>query len=75
LADRGIDLEYTENVINLVAKEGYDPVYGARPLKRFIQKRLQDTLAMSILKGEIKDGEKIVVDIDKKGDLTFKSGS
>ncbi|MCX8021728.1 MAG: ATP-dependent chaperone ClpB [Syntrophorhabdaceae bacterium] len=75
VADRGIELDFTEDVINLVAKEGYDPVYGARPLKRFIQKRIQDTLAMSILKGEIKEGERIVVDVDKKGDLTFKRGS
>lgn len=38
----------------MIAKEGYDPIYGARPLKRLIQKKLQDALAMMVLKGEIK---------------------
>ena len=47
-----------------LAKRGYDPVYGARPLKRTIQKELQDPLARAILEGRVKDGDKITVTFD-----------
>jgi len=71
-AERGIELEYSDALMDYVAKEGYDPAYGARPLKRLIQKRLQDSLALMILKGEIKDGDKIYIDIDRKGSIRFE---
>jgi ATP-dependent Clp protease ATP-binding subunit ClpB len=70
--ERGIALTFTDKLKNMIAKEGYDPVYGARPLKRLIQKKLQDALAMMILKGEIKEGDKIKVDVDVKGNAAFK---
>ncbi len=70
LADRGISLELTDSALQLIAKEGYDPAYGARPLKRVIQKRIQDVLATDILSGVFKDGETVVVDADGK-ELTF----
>jgi len=70
--ERGITLTFTDKLKNMIAKEGYDPVYGARPLKRLIQKKLQDALAMMILKGEIKEGDKIKVDADAKGNVAFK---
>ncbi len=73
VADRGIDLSFTEKLRALVAKEGYDPVYGARPLKRLIQRKLQDSLALRILKGEIKEGDKVTVDADAKGNVVFKT--
>ena len=56
-----------------LADEGYDPVLGARPLKRVIQRRLQNVLALKILRGEIKDGERVVVTVGPGGDLIFEA--
>ncbi len=73
LADRKISLELTPAAKELVFTEGYDPNYGARPLKRSIQRLIQDPLALKILDGEILHGDHIVVDLDKKKQqLTFK---
>jgi ATP-dependent Clp protease ATP-binding subunit ClpB len=70
LASRGIKLEISDRARALLAKAGFDPVYGARPLKRTIQKRLADPLAAAILRGDFKEGETVHVDAD--GDeLTF----
>jgi ATP-dependent Clp protease ATP-binding subunit ClpB len=66
LAERKISLELTEAAKELLFEEGYDPVYGARPLKRAIQKLVQDPLAMKILDGEVLHGDHVVVDADKK---------
>lgn len=73
VAERGIELNFTDKLKKMIAKEGYDPVYGARPLKRLIQKKLQDPLAMMILKGSIKEGDKVKIDEDTKGNITFKN--
>jgi len=62
LEENGYQLEVTAAARDLLADEGYDPVYGARPLKRVIQQRLQNTLANEILAGYIPEGSKIVVD-------------
>jgi len=59
LADRRIALSISESAINLIVDKGYDPIYGARPLKRAIQKYLENPLSMEILKGEIPDGSRI----------------
>ena len=59
LADRRITLSISESAINLIVEKGYDPIYGARPLKRAIQKYLENPLSMAILKGDIPDGSKI----------------
>jgi len=73
LADRKISLELTDAAKELLFTEGYDPNFGARPLKRAIQKLVQDPLAMKILDGEVPHGDHVVVDSDKKtGKLTFK---
>src|SRR5246500_4607206 len=73
LADRKISLELTDAAKNLVLNEGYDPAFGARPLKRAIQKLIQDPLALKILDGEVLHGDHVIVDADKKaGKLTFK---
>ena len=53
-----------------LAEKGYDPAYGARPLKRAIQKAVQDPLAELILSGKVKDGEKVAISADKQG-ITF----
>ncbi|MFC1893287.1 ATP-dependent chaperone ClpB [Chloroflexota bacterium] len=62
LADRHIDVELTEEAKELLVKEGYDPAYGARPLKRTIQRLVLDPLAVKVLEGEFKDGNTVVVD-------------
>jgi ATP-dependent Clp protease ATP-binding subunit ClpB len=61
LADRKINLDLDAEAIEWLAQKGYDPVYGARPLKRVIQKELQDPLAEKILGGEILDGSLVKV--------------
>ena len=71
LAERGIGLELTEAAKRLLAEEGYDPVYGARPLKRTIQRELQDPLAMKILQGEFREGDTVRVDV-RDGELVFE---
>jgi ATP-dependent Clp protease ATP-binding subunit ClpB len=73
LAGRKITLELKPAAKELVFTEGYDVQYGARPLKRAIQKLVQDPLAMKILDGQVLHGDHVVVDADKKaGKLTFK---
>ena len=67
LADRKVELELTEAVRQRLAEEGYDPVYGARPLKRLIQRRVQDPLAMKLLAGEFVEGDTVVVDVNPSG--------
>ncbi|HUH49933.1 MAG TPA: AAA family ATPase, partial [Mycoplana sp.] len=61
LADRKITLELDEDATHWLAEKGYDPVYGARPLKRAIQKYLQDPLAEQILSGDVPDGSTVKV--------------
>ena len=71
--DRDIKLEVTDKAKDFLAKVGWDPVYGARPLKRAIQKYLLDELAMEILEGKIKEGDTVIVDYDDQKDkLVFR---
>ena len=72
LADKHLDIELTEAAKAALAKEGFDPTYGARPLKRAIQREIQDKLAMALLEGRFKEGDKIIVDADSEGKLTFE---
>jgi len=72
LAGRKITLELTQKAKELVFSEGYDPVYGARPLKRAIQRLVQDPLAMKILDGEVLHGDTVKVD-GGKGKLSFEA--
>jgi ATP-dependent Clp protease ATP-binding subunit ClpB len=72
LADRKISLELTDAAKDLMFTEGFDPNFGARPLKRVIQKLVQDPLALKILDGEVLHGDHVVVDADKKaGKMVF----
>ncbi len=72
LADRKISLELTDAAKELMFTEGFDPNFGARPLKRAIQKLVQDPLALKILDGEVLHGDHVVVDADKKaGKMVF----
>jgi ATP-dependent Clp protease ATP-binding subunit ClpB len=71
LADKKITLEMSKGALAYLAEKGYDPVFGARPLKRLIQKELVDKLALQLLDGEIKEGQTVKVDA-KGGELTIK---
>jgi ATP-dependent Clp protease ATP-binding subunit ClpB len=71
LKDRKIELELTDEAKELLAIEGFDPVYGARPLKRAIQQRIVQPLAIQLLRGEFHDGDKILADA-RGGDLVFR---
>src|SRR5450759_3050207 len=66
LAERHITLNVTEVAQDFLGDEGFDPVYGARPLKRVIQRRLLDHLAVKLMDGTIHDGDTVLV--DRKGD-------
>ncbi len=66
LADQHIRLILTPEAKQLIASEGYDPIYGARPLKRVIQKQILDALSLEILGGRFKEGDTIKVSVDKK---------
>jgi ATP-dependent Clp protease ATP-binding subunit ClpB len=73
LDDRRIEIEVSDAAKDLLAEKGYDPHYGARPLKRVIQRVLQDPLAMRILEGEFPEGSKVFVDAGPSGDtLEFR---
>jgi ATP-dependent Clp protease ATP-binding subunit ClpB len=73
LAQRGVTLSLTEEARTLLGNLGYDPTYGARPLKRVIQKQLVDKLAMALLQGEYGEGDAVVADaVD--GEIVFKKG-
>ncbi len=63
LKDKRLTLEISEQAKEFLAKEGFDPVYGARPLKRVIQKEIQNVLALKILDGEVKEGDQVYIDV------------
>ncbi len=73
LGDRKITLELTQAGRDSLFQEGYDPSFGARPLKRAIQKLLADPLALKILEGEIQSGDHVIADADVQGGLTFRA--
>jgi ATP-dependent Clp protease ATP-binding subunit ClpB len=68
LKARGLTMELTADARHHLAERGYDPVYGARPLKRTIQRELQDPLAVHILEGRVVEGDHIIVDVNAEGD-------
>ena len=65
LNDKGIKLNVTEAFKERLVEEGYNPSYGARPLRRAVMRLLEDSLAEEVLSGRIKDGDKALVDIDQ----------
>ena len=74
LADRHIEIELTDRAKELLVKQGYDPAYGARPLKRTIQRLVLDPLAVKVLGGEFRDGDTVVVDAHVEGIAFAKKG-
>jgi ATP-dependent Clp protease ATP-binding subunit ClpB len=71
LGRRDLALEVTDRAKDVLAKEGWDPQYGARPLKRAIQRSLEDPLARKVLGGELPPGTRVVVDVGPTGDLVI----
>jgi ATP-dependent Clp protease ATP-binding subunit ClpB len=75
LVDRRIVLDVSDSAKRHLVKVGYDPIYGARPLKRAVQRELETQLGRKILGGEVKDGDRVYVDYDERsGTLTFTTG-
>jgi ATP-dependent Clp protease ATP-binding subunit ClpB len=72
LADRKLTLEVTDQAQHVLAREGWDPVFGARPLKRAIQRLIQDELALKLIEGEFREGDAIRVDANPAGELVFE---
>lgn len=73
LHERRITVTTTDAVADFIAEEGYDPVFGARPLKRVIQDRVLDPLSMELIEGRIVDGDTVTIDV-AKGEVTFAKG-
>lgn len=73
LAERRISLELTPEALQWVGEKGFDPVYGARPLKRFLQKQVETHLAKALIKGEVKDGQKVTFTYRPDDGLTYLS--
>ncbi len=74
LADRKLTLEVTPEAKRLLAEEGYDPAFGARPLKRAIQRLVQNPLAMAVLEGKFSEGDLVVVTLGPGGGIAFERG-
>ncbi|NLX54498.1 MAG: ATP-dependent chaperone ClpB, partial [Planctomycetaceae bacterium] len=68
---QGLTLEVSETARDAIANEGYDPVYGARPLKRVIQQRIQNPLAVELLRGDFREGDTVQID-HRDGQFTFE---
>ncbi|HEY6359941.1 MAG TPA: ATP-dependent chaperone ClpB [Vicinamibacterales bacterium] len=75
LEDRKIHVELTDAAREFLVSEGYDPMYGARPLKRTIQRRVLDPLALRVLEGEFKEGDRIAVDVGENGLIFERAGA
>jgi ATP-dependent Clp protease ATP-binding subunit ClpB len=73
LAERGLGLELSATALAHIARTGYDPDYGARPLKRVIQREVSDQIALALLQGEYADGDVITVDASADGELRFSA--
>ena len=75
LNEKGIKLDVTESFKERLVEEGYNPSYGARPLRRAVMRLLEDSLAEEVLSGRIKDGDKALVDVDENKKVTVNISS
>ena len=73
LAEQHIELELTPAALDKIAEEGYDPEYGARPIRRALQKHVEDRLSEEILKGEVLTGQVVVFDVDADSKFTVST--
>ena len=69
LDERNIKLSITDSAMNFITTRGYDPEYGARPLRRVIEQYIEDNVAEAILTGRVRDGGTVTVDIDQYGQV------
>jgi ATP-dependent Clp protease ATP-binding subunit ClpB len=72
VAERGVHVTLTDDAKQLLGDMGYDPTYGARPLRRVIQKQLTDRLALALLQGELREGDEVTVDA-REGELALET--
>jgi ATP-dependent Clp protease ATP-binding subunit ClpA len=73
MSERGLNVELTPTARDWLSKEGFDPAFGARPLKRALQKHVESPLSMRLLAGEFSEGDTILVDVDEAAnELVFK---
>ncbi len=72
LENRKITLELTDAAKKRLAEDGYDPIFGARPLKRLIQQQISNELSLHLLQGEFREGDRVLVDVDSDGGFTFR---
>ena len=73
LAESGIQLDATDEALNKIGEEGFDPTFGARPLKRVLQRRVLNALSKEILSGSIKKDSIVLMDVDSDGEVTFEN--
>ena len=73
--EKGIHLDVTEKFKDRLVDEGYNPAYGARPLRRAIMRLMEDALAEKMLVGDIKEGDSIIMDVDADNNITVLNGS
>ncbi len=71
IASAGIGVSFDPSLVKMVAKEGFDPVYGARPLRRVIQRKVEDGLSTEMLEGRVKAGDRVTISANEKGELVF----
>lgn len=74
LRDKKMKLELRESAVDYLARQGYDPVYGARPVKRAVQRELETGLAKAMLRGEFEEEDTVLVDAGHDGGLVFSKG-
>jgi ATP-dependent Clp protease ATP-binding subunit ClpC len=72
LSDHGLTVEVTDSARTWLAKQGYDPVFGARPLRRALQKHIESSLSVKILQGEFNEGDTVIVDFDESEGVVFR---
>jgi ATP-dependent Clp protease ATP-binding subunit ClpB len=72
LAGNGVDLQFTDAAVDLISEEGYDPQFGARPVKRVIQRQVLNPLSKAILAKQINHNQPIVIDVEN-GELRFSN--
>jgi ATP-dependent Clp protease ATP-binding subunit ClpC len=73
IEDLGYKLEITEKAKDYIAEKGFDPQFGARPLKRAIQKYVEDTVAEKIISGAVKEGEKLLIDLNAENEIAVST--
>ena len=67
----GIGIEFDEDCVDLLSAEGYDQVYGARPLRRAIQRKIEDSFSLEMLEGRVKKGDRVTVSVEE-GNIIYK---